>query len=210
MAFQLLDDVIFFPDTALAEPSGLLAFGGDLCIERLRLAYQSGIFPWYDEAPILWYSPHERCVIYPHEIKISKSMQKILQANIFEITLNTAFEQVINCCAKTPRVGQFGTWITTEMQEAYLKLHQVGLAHSLEVWQNDNLVGGLYGVRINKVFCGESMFSHVSNASKAALIYLCKNMDFELIDCQMPNEHLMSLGARMISRSAYLKYLSAH
>lgn len=209
MAFQLLDSVIIFPDTALADPDGLLAVGGDLSLERLHLAYQSGIFPWYNEQPILWFAPHERCVLSPQEIKISKSMRKFLQASVFEITVNTAFEQVINCCAKTPRPGQLGTWITDEMQKAYLNLHQAGLAHSVEVWQNGNLVGGLYGVKINKVFCGESMFSHVSNASKAALIYVCKNLGFDLIDCQMPNEHLMSLGAKMISRDDYLNYLTS-
>ena len=208
MAFQLLDDVILFPDTALADPDGLLAVGGDLSLERLHLAYQSGIFPWYNEQPILWFAPHERCVLSPQEIKISKSMRKLFQASVFEITVNTAFEQVINCCAKTPRAGQVGTWITDEMQKAYLNLHQAGLAHSVEVWQNNILVGGLYGIKINKVFCGESMFSHVSNASKAALIYLCKNLGFDLIDCQMPNEHLMSLGAKMISRDAYLAILA--
>ena len=209
MAFQLLDDVLIFPDTALADPDGLLAVGGDLSLERLHLAYQSGIFPWYNEQPILWFAPHERCVLSPQEIKISKSMRKLFQASVFEITVNTAFEQVINCCAKTPRAGQVGTWITDEMQKAYLNLHQAGLAHSVEVWQNNILVGGLYGIKINKVFCGESMFSHVSNASKAAFIHLCKNLGFDLIDCQMPNEHLMSLGAKMISRDAYLNYLSS-
>ena len=209
MAFQLLDSVIIFPDIALADSDGLLAVGGDLSLERLHLAYQSGIFPWYNEQPILWFAPHERCVLYPQEIKISKSMRKLLQASVFEITVNTAFGQVINCCAKTPRAGQLGTWITNEMQKAYLNLHKAGLALSVEVWQNGNLVGGLYGVKINKVFCGESMFSHVSNASKAALIYLCKNLGFDLIDCQMPNEHLMSLGAKMISRDDYLNYLTS-
>jgi leucyl/phenylalanyl-tRNA--protein transferase len=209
MAFQLLDDVLIFPDTALADPDGLLAVGGDLSLERLHLAYQSGIFPWYNEQPILWFAPHERCVIFPKDFIISKSMQKIYRTGVFKITTNTAFEKVISCCATTPRAGQVGTWITDEMQQAYLNLHQAGLAHSVEVWQNNILVGGLYGIKINKVFCGESMFSHVSNASKAALIHLCKNLGFDLIDCQMPNEHLMSLGAKMISRDAYLNYLSS-
>ncbi|RZL50492.1 MAG: leucyl/phenylalanyl-tRNA--protein transferase [Pedobacter sp.] len=171
MIFRLLDDELIFPDTALAEPDGLLAIGGDLSVGRLHLAYLSGIFPWFSEGePILWYAPHERCVIYPDRIKISKSMRIILQSNVFQVTENQAFEKVIENCAKTPRVGQDGTWITDDMQNAYIKLHEKGLAHSVEVWQNEELVGGLYGIKINKVFCGESMFSLVSNASKTALI----------------------------------------
>lgn len=207
MIFRLLDDELIFPDTALAEPDGLLAIGGDLSVGRLHLAYLSGIFPWFSEGePILWYAPHERCVIYPDRIKISKSMRIILQSNVFQVTENQAFEKVIENCAKTPRVGQDGTWITDDMQNAYIKLHEKGLAHSVEVWQNEELVGGLYGIKINKVFCGESMFSLVSNASKTALIHLTK-MGFKLIDCQLPNDHLMSLGAEMISRETYLEQL---
>ncbi|MFD0940521.1 leucyl/phenylalanyl-tRNA--protein transferase [Pedobacter boryungensis] len=210
MVFRLLEDVLIFPDTALAEPDGLLAIGGDLSVERLHLAYQSGIFPWFSEGePILWYAPHERCVIYPDRLKISKSMRKVLQSYMFKITVNEAFENVIKHCSITPRIGQDGTWITTEMQQAYIKLHEKGLAHSVEVWQDDKLVGGLYGVKINNVFCGESMFSLVSNASKVALVHLSKNMGFDLIDCQLPNEHLMSLGAEMISREEYLKKLTS-
>jgi len=209
MVFRLLDDEIIFPNTALAEPDGLLAIGGNLSVKRLQLAYQSGIFPWFSEGdPILWFSPHERCVIYPERIKISKSMNKLLKANVFTVTTNQAFDKVIENCAKTPRVGQDGTWITKEMQQAYIKLHEMGLAHSIEVWINEKLVGGLYGVKIGNVFCGESMFSLVSNASKTALIYLAKNMNFKLIDCQLPNDHLMSLGAEMISREEYLEILN--
>lgn len=209
MIFRLLDDEIIFPDTALAEPDGLLAIGGDLSVERLTFAYQSGIFPWFSEGdPILWFAPHERCVIFPAQLKISKSMQKVLRADTFLITVNKAFDKVIENCAKTPRIGQDGTWITDDMQKAYQKMHQKGLAHSVEVWQNDNLVGGLYGIKIGNVFCGESMFSHVSNASKTALFHLAKNMGFKLIDCQLPNDHLMSLGAVMISREAYLEILN--
>jgi leucyl/phenylalanyl-tRNA--protein transferase len=210
MIFRLLDDEIIFPDTALAEPDGLLAIGGDLSVERLTLAYESGIFPWFSEGdPIMWFAPHERCVIFPAELKISKSMQKLLKGNTFLVTVNKAFDKVIENCAKTPRIGQDGTWITDDMQNAYLKMHQKGLAHSVEVWQNDKLVGGLYGVKIRDVFCGESMFSHVSNASKTALIYLAKNMGFKLIDCQLPNDHLMSLGAVMISGEEYLEILNS-
>lgn len=209
MIFRLLDDEIIFPDTALAEPDGLLAIGGDLSVERLTLAYQSGIFPWFSEGdPILWFAPHERCVIFPAQLKISKSMQKVLRADTFLVTVNKAFDKVIENCAKTPRIGQDGTWITDDMQKAYQKMHQKGLAHSVEVWQNDKLAGGLYGIKIGDVFCGESMFSHVSNASKTALIYLAKNMGFKLIDCQLPNDHLMSLGAVMISREEYLEILA--
>lgn len=209
MIFQLLKDEIGFPDTALAEPDGLLAFGGDLSIERLTLAYQSGIFPWFSEGdPILWFSPHERCVIYPDEIMISKSMRKILNTGVFNVTVNKAFENVIANCATISREGQDGTWITDDMQKAYVKMHQQGLAHSVEVWQGEELVGGLYGVKMGAVFCGESMFSKVSNASKVALIYLAKNMELKMIDCQMPNDHLMSLGAVMISREAYMQVLN--
>lgn len=209
MFFQLLDDHPGFPDPALAEEDGLLAIGGDLSMERLLIAYSNGIFPWFSEGePILWYSPHERCVIYPDKIKVSKSMRKILKQEVFKITINQAFVQVIQNCATTERKGQDGTWITNEMQNAYIKLHQEGYAHSVEVWQEDKLVGGLYGLKVNHVFCGESMFSHVSNASKAALIFL-SNMNIDLIDCQLPNDHLMSLGAEMISRELYIEMLQA-
>jgi len=209
MVFRLLDDALIFPNPALAEPDGLLAIGGDLSEQRLILAYNSGIFPWFSaDDPILWYSPHERCVIFPDKIVVSKSMRKILKSNTFKITQNTAFEQVISHCAQTPRTGQDGTWITNEMQNAYIKLHQMGIAHSVEIWKDQQLVGGLYGIKVNKVFCGESMFSHVSNASKTALIYVAQNMDFNLIDCQLPNEHLMSLGAEMISSERYLEILN--
>ncbi|WP_025143339.1 leucyl/phenylalanyl-tRNA--protein transferase [Pedobacter jeongneungensis] len=210
MFFQLLDDDPGFPDPALAEEDGLLAIGGDLSIERLLIAYSNGIFPWFSEGePILWYSPHERCVIYPDQIKISKSMQKILKQEVFKITFNQAFAEVILNCATTERKGQDGTWITNEMQQAYINLHLQGYAHSVEVWLEDKLVGGLYGLKVNRVFCGESMFSHVSNASKAALIFLSK-MNIDLIDCQLPNDHLMSLGAEMIDRELYMETLQAH
>jgi len=210
MIFRLLDDEIIFPDPALAEPDGLLAIGGDLSPARLVLAYQHGIFPWFSaDDPILWYAPHERCVIFPEQIKMSKSMKKVLRDGLFKVTVNQAFDVVIKQCALTPRNGQDGTWITTEMQHAYLSLHQLGIAHSVEVWLEEELVGGLYGIKMGKVFCGESMFSEVSNASKTALIYLAKHLDFELIDCQLPNEHLMSLGAEMISSRQYLDILRA-
>jgi leucyl/phenylalanyl-tRNA--protein transferase len=208
MVFRLLQNSLVFPDPALAEPDGLLAVGGDLSKERLILAYQSGIFPWFSEGdPICWFSPPERCVIFPAEVKISKSMKKILRDGTFSIKTNTAFAAVIKQCASVYREGQDGTWITTAMQDAYLRLHEAGVAHSVEVWQGDDLVGGLYGIKVNHVFCGESMFSLVSNASKAALIWLCQQPEFRLIDCQVPNDHLFSLGAQLIPRAEYLEHL---
>lgn len=207
MIFRL-DSSLTFPDPALAEPDGLLAVGGDLSPQRLRLAYAHGIFPWYsDETPILWYAPHERFVLFPDELRISKSMRKILRSERFTITVNQAFQQVITACSASKRTGQDGTWITGDMIEAYVNLHNSGYAHSVEVWENNMLVGGLYGVASANVFCGESMFSQVSNASKVALIYLCQRFNYQLIDCQVYTEHLESLGARMISRESYLSYL---
>ncbi|MBY0245003.1 MAG: leucyl/phenylalanyl-tRNA--protein transferase [Sphingobacteriaceae bacterium] len=208
MIFQLDNSNYLFPNPILAEDDGLLAIGGDLSVGRLKAAYQNGIFPWFsDHEPICWYAPKERCVIYPEEIKISKSMQKVLKNNTFEITQNNAFKEVIENCAFVFRKDQNGTWITKEMQKAYLNLHTQGWAHSIEVWQNKKLVGGLYGVVINDVFCGESMFSLVSNASKIALIELCKTKKYKLIDCQIPNDHLLSLGAKMINQNAFLECL---
>jgi leucyl/phenylalanyl-tRNA---protein transferase len=208
MIFRLSPDFIAFPDPALAETDGLLAVGGDLSPERLILAYSSGIFPWYNEdEPILWYAPHERCVLFPEKVKVTKSMQHILRKHVFSITTNMAFEEVIKSCADTPRKGQNGTWIGKDMQEAYLKLHEKGIAKSVEVWFDQKLVGGLYGIDRGAVFCGESMFSLMSNASKAALIWLCKNGSYKLIDCQIPNPHLISLGAEMMARDAYLAFL---
>lgn len=208
MIFGLNEDMVF-PPAELAEPDGLLAVGGDLSVARLRLAYQSGIFPWYsDDTPILWYAPHERFVLYPDELRVSKSMQKTLKQNIFQVTTNKAFAEVINACSQIPRDGQDGTWITGDMKEAYIRLHNEGVAHSVEVWQNAELVGGAYGVAVGSVFCGESMFSKVSNASKAALITLCQSNRYKLIDCQVYTEHLESMGARMISREEYMRILS--
>jgi leucyl/phenylalanyl-tRNA--protein transferase len=208
MIFKLNDELIF-PNPALAEEDGLLAVGGDLSKERLILAYENGIFPWFNEEnPILWYSPHERCVIFPEEIKISNSMRQVLSSKKFTITHNKAFKKVIKACADAERRGQNGTWITTEMQQAYVNLHQSGFAHSIEVWENKELVGGLYGMFIHQVFCGESMFSKKSNASKTALIWLCQNAKIKLIDCQLYSEHLESLGARMIPREEFMRFLN--
>ena len=210
MVFQLSPDIIMFPDPALADDDGLLAIGGDLSEERLKLAYNHGIFPWYSEGePILWYSPQERCVLFPEKIKVSKSMEQIFKRNVFTITADRDFKSVIVHCANMSRKDQDGTWITNDMQQAYINLHKKGIAHSVEVWKENKLAGGLYGLQINNVFCGESMFSNEPNASKAALIWLCRNMNFTLIDCQLPNPHLMSMGAEMISREKYFGILKA-
>jgi leucyl/phenylalanyl-tRNA--protein transferase len=207
MIFRL-DKRLVFPEPGLAEPDGLLAVGGDLSTKRLLLAYQNGIFPWYsDDMPIMWYSPHERFVLYPLELKISKSMRQVLRSGKFTITTDTCFNEVIMACSTAPREGQDGTWITDDMKAAYNKLHAEGHARSVEVWEQEELVGGIYGVQIGHVFCGESMFSRVSNASKTALIYLCQTGLYQLIDCQLHTNHLESMGARMISREQYMTAL---
>ena len=206
MIFRL-DERLLFPDPELAEEDGLLAVEGDLSEERLLLAYQSGIFPWYsDDTPILWYSPHERCVIFPDELIVSKSMRQVLRSGKFKITVNQCFDEVISACSAMERKDQDGTWITGEMQEAYIRLHKKGAAHSIEVWHQDLLVGGLYGIQVGNVFCGESMFSKMSNASKVALVHLCQSA-YNMIDCQMHTPHLESMGARMISRTEYMNVL---
>lgn len=207
MIFRL-DEHLIFPNPELAEPDGLLAVGGDLSTERLLLAYQSGIFPWYsDETPILWYAPHERFVLYPDELAISSSMKRFLRKGLFKVTMDTCFEKVIEACSSVEREGQDGTWITDDMKNAYIKLHHEGYARSVEVWQDDELVGGMYGVPIGKIFCGESMFSKASNASKTALIHLCQGGLYDLIDCQVYTDHLASMGARMISQKDYMALL---
>jgi leucyl/phenylalanyl-tRNA--protein transferase len=193
---------------ALREPNGLLAGGGDLSPQRLLTAYRRGIFPWYSAGePILWWSPDPRMVLLPGEIRITRSLAKTLRNGDYNIKLDTAFEQVIAACAATPRPGQDGTWITTEMQLAYLRLHALGHAHSVETWHAGRLVGGLYGVAVGRAFCGESMFSHVTDASKIALVHLDRflaSRDFGIIDCQMETSHLTSMGARPIPRDDYL------
>jgi leucyl/phenylalanyl-tRNA--protein transferase len=205
-----LTDTIAFPGYDCTSEEGVIALGGDLSVERLTHAYKNGIFPWFsDNDPIVWYCPFERMVLFPAEIKISKSMQKIINKNEFTITENTAFEAVIYNCKNIDRNDGFGTWITNDMEQAYLNLHKKGIAKSIEVWSKDELVGGLYGVEINHIFCGESMFSKVSNASKLAFIHLAKNENYKLIDCQIYNEHLASLGAREIDRSLFLSILKA-
>jgi leucyl/phenylalanyl-tRNA--protein transferase len=207
MIFRL-DERLIFPKPDLAEPDGLLAVGGDLSVDRLLLAYQNGIFPWYsDDDPILWYSPHERFVLFPDELKISKSMRQVIRSGNFKVTIDTCFKDVITACSAVPREGQDGTWIVADMIAAYNRLHAAGHAHSVEVWESDELVGGLYGVHVGDVFCGESMFSRASNASKMALIYLANTGLYKLIDCQIHTDHLESMGARMIGREQYMAVL---
>ncbi|VAW65066.1 Leucyl/phenylalanyl-tRNA--protein transferase [hydrothermal vent metagenome] len=202
-----------FPDvkTALDEPEGLLAAGGDLTITRLIRAYQEGIFPWYSTGePILWWAPDPRFVLPPAHIKVSRSLAKNLRNHSFTIRMDSAFEQVISICAEQPRKDQPGTWITDEMRAAYIELHKAGHAHCVECWHGDELVGGLYGVHTGQVFCGESMFSRQSNASKIALVHLCRFLQlhqFELIDSQVHTEHLERLGARMMPRDEYIEIL---
>jgi leucyl/phenylalanyl-tRNA--protein transferase len=208
MIFRL-DERLLFPDPALAEADGLLAVGGDLSADRLLLAYRNGIFPWYSEDdPILWYSPHERFVLFPDRLNISKSMRKVLRNGKFTITTDTCFNEVIAACSKAPREGQDGTWITDDMKAAYNQLYELGHAHSVEVWENGELVGGFYGVQVNNIFCGESMFSKVSNASKTGLIWLCQSEYYKLIDCQVYTDHLASMGAEIISRKEYMGLLN--
>lgn len=208
MIFQLAEDTIWFPKPELADEDGLLAIGGDLSSERLILAYQNGIFPWFSEdTPIMWYAPHERFVLFPEKLKVSKSMRKVLKSQQFHVTFDKAFPEVIRACATIEREDQYGTWITNDMQNAYIKLFELGFAHSVEVWENDQLVGGLYGVEINSVFCGESMFSKVSNASKLALIKLCQEKNYQLIDCQIHSEHLESMGAEFIGAKQFFNFL---
>lgn len=207
--FRLTDKIIF-PDVNLAE-DGLLAIDGDLSTGRLLLAYRSGIFPWYGEGePICWWSPDPRFVLFPEKLKISKSMMQLLKREAFRITYNQAFEQVIEACAQSLRPGQDGTWITREMIDAYIRLHREGYAHSVEVWEGEKLVGGLYGVLLNKIFCGESMFFRVPNASKYGFIRFVqklKEKGVQLIDCQIYTDHLASLGAEEISRKEFLLLL---
>jgi len=207
----LLSKDLIFPPVHLANKDGLLAIGGDLSEERLLLAYKSGIFPWYNQGePIIWYSPNPRMVLFPKDLKISKSMKQVIRKNEFKITFNQSFAEVISKCKNIERDGQGGTWITNEMQEAYIKLQKLGIAKSVEVWQKDKLVGGLYGIDLGTVFCGESMFSKVSNASKMAFIFLVQKLEkenYKLIDCQVYNSHLESLGADEIPRDEFLTYL---
>ena len=206
-----LTEALSFPPVSQTNSTGILALGGDLSAARLQLAYANGIFPWFEDGePITWWSPNSRMVLFLDELIVSKSMRNILNRNIFTVTFNQNFKDVISNCQNIERDGQNGTWITNEMIEAYCKLHELGIAKSVEVWQDEVLVGGLYGIDLGDVFCGESMFSLVSNASKVAFIALVnqlKTSNYKLLDCQVYNEHLESLGCREIDRDDFMEIL---
>jgi leucyl/phenylalanyl-tRNA--protein transferase len=208
--YRLIEQPVF-PGPELAEPDGLLAVGGDLSPRRLLLAYSMGIFPWFNEGdPILWWSPDPRCILEPVQLKVSRSLAKVLRQGVFSVTFDKAFDQVVSACARLRREGGEGTWITEEMHWAYCRLHEMGYAHSVESWREGELQGGLYGVSLGRCFFGESMFHRASNASKVAFAALAQGLckrRFELIDCQLPTPHLESLGAREVSREEYLRRL---
>lgn len=215
MLTWLQRDELSFPplETAMREPNGLLAAGGDLSPERLLAAYRHGCFPWYQEGqPLLWWSPDPRTVLYPEELHVSRSLAKKLRQGVFNVTFDRAFQDVIQGCA-APRDYADGTWITTPMQNAYVTLHQLGVAHSVEVWQDGQLVGGLYGLAMGRLFFGESMFSRATDASKVGFVTLVERLrgwDFKLIDCQMPTQHLTSFGARTIPRRIFAEALAKY
>ena len=200
-----------FPPVHLAEPEGILAIGGDLGPDRLLAAYRQGIFPWYEEGgPILWWSPDPRLVLFLDELHLAQRLRRTIRQGRFETRYDTSFAQVIQACAEVPRTHEDGTWITLEMEQAYIRLHQLGHAHCMESWRGGRLVGGIYGVRVGRCFCGESLFHHETDASKVALAALVERLrqeDVELIDCQVSSEHLLRLGAREIPRSRFLAFL---
>lgn len=207
-----LTNELYFPPVATAHPSGIVAFGGDLSAERLILAYKSGIFPWFEDGEeITWFAPEYRMVLFLNNLRITKSTRNILNRNTFKVTFNQAFEEVITNCQQIKRNGQLGTWITDDMLASYLNLHEMGYAKSVEVWQNDELVGGLYGIDLGHIFCGESMFSKTSNASKIAFIHLAEKLkteSYQLIDAQVSNEYLESLGCEEIPRDLFMQILN--
>jgi leucyl/phenylalanyl-tRNA--protein transferase len=210
MPLSVLDDSLWFPPLQDALPDGLLAIGGDLSVERLLFAYRNGIFPWFDGKVPLWWSPDPRFVLFPGELKISKSMQTLLKRNAFSFTTNKAFKQVIKLCRLSDRKEQNGTWITPAVEKAFIALHEQGYAHSAEAWSGNELAGGLYGIRMGDLFFGESMFSKAANASKYAFIKYVQTLQSEgvrLIDCQVYTKHLESLGARMIPRGEFVEFL---
>lgn len=212
MAFNLFKNTLSFPDPEEADDSGLLAVGGDLSVERLKLAYSKGIFPWYEEGmPVLWWSPDPRMVLFPDKMIVSHSLRQTLKKDIFTVTYDTCFEEVVEQCSSTPRAMQEGTWITRDMKAAYIKLHKAGYAHCAETWHNGQLVGGLYGVALGRAFFGESMFHRMTNASKVALYFFLQKLrsfNFQVIDAQVYTNHLESLGGELIPRSIFLELLS--
>jgi leucyl/phenylalanyl-tRNA---protein transferase len=210
MSLFVLDKELVFPPVHLAGPDGLLAIGGDLSVERLLLAYHNGIFPWYEGEYILWWCPDPRFVLFPEELKVNKTIKALLAGNHFDFTIDKDFARVIHHCKEIKRPGQPGTWITDEVEKAYCKMHELGYAHSAEVWKDGELVGGLYGIRLGKVFFGESMFSKVNNASRFAFIKYVQRLkeeDVQLIDCQVYTEYLESFGARMIQGNEFTQLL---
>lgn len=208
--YQLTDDLHFPPISEAAE-DGCVAIGGDLSPERLMLGYRSGIFPWFnDDEPIMWYSPNPRFVLFSEKLYVSRSMRSFMKKEEYKVTFNENFKGVIDACQKTKREGQDGTWITEEMRDAYLKMHELGYAKSVEVWRGEELVGGIYGIDLGNVFCGESMFSTASNASKVGLIAFIQKFQQEgglLFDCQAHTTHMESMGAEMIPREEFMTYL---
>jgi len=211
---HILTNDIIFPDTSFADENGILAIGGDLSVERLLCAYKNGIFPWYNEdEPVIWWSPDPRCVLFPDKLRVTKSMKQVLQNGRFRFTMNKAFSQVINACKTVDRKDGMGTWINQDIVNAYTNLHEAGYALSAETWREGKLVGGLYGIKLGNVFFGESMFSNESNASKFAFINVVnqlKKNGLQLIDCQQKTDHLMSLGAEMISRAEFIQIINKH
>ncbi|MEN9549511.1 MAG: hypothetical protein RIR12_2102 [Bacteroidota bacterium] len=213
MAIFALDKELVFPPVHLAEPDGLLAMGGDLSVNRLLLAYKSGLFPWYEGEPILWWCPNPRFVLYPDAFKESKTVKKLLAKNVFAFTINKAFNRVIQSCQTIKRNGQDGTWITDEVITSYNTMHQLGFAHSAEVWKDDELVGGLYGIKLGQVFFGESMFSKIPHASRVAFhlyVQTLKKENIKLIDCQVHTPYLESMGAKMIERNTFIQLLKEY
>ena len=212
--YQLIPEIPLFPPAEEAEDDGLLAVGGDLTKERLLAAYRQGIFPWYEIGqPILWWSPNPRLVLFPEELKISRSLRKVLHKQEFEIRFDSSFENVIKACANVRTEQGKGTWIIPEMQQAYIELYQEGYAHSVESWLNGELVGGLFGISLGQCFFGESMFSTISDSSKVALVALAEfsiQVGIKIIDCQMTTKHLLSLGAREIDRQSFLRKLNQY
>ena len=210
MSVQPLQN-LFFPSVENATTEGILAYGGDLSTERLLLAYQNGIFPWFNPGePILWWAPNPRMVLFPKDFVPSKNLQKTIDKKIFEVTFNQDFEYIIRSCATTKRNGQHGTWLSEEMISAYLDLHTLGFAKSVEVWQNNTIVGGLYGIDLGHVFCGESMFAETANASKVGFAWLVNHLktnNYKLLDCQVHNQHLESLGCVEIDRARFMEIL---